>query len=291
MSLVRVTPTRGTDGPIRAPAARHARVALLCLLCASLAPACERGHDPNWLTDPAYPDLSGHDRYLLLARTPHDPTAPGSTVSCDDCHPSTTFREYDCTGCHLASITDPYHAGVTSYPAAGTATSADCYGCHPQGTGVMTPEQHALYFTMGTHSHPAVCTQCHSDPTRRADLSTLRCVTCHESTPTSTGAAFGTAHARVNDYRSTMTSDWCIRCHADDQVDRIATHGAYPDPTGYMAGSAGPGLPSGKHTNAACLDCHTMVPPAFPNPTGTPVPDRPWAQNWPIASCNKTGCH
>lgn len=268
---------------------RHGHVALLL---AALATACGgEDRDPNWLTDPAYPDLAGHGPYLLLARTPHDPTAPGSTVSCEDCHPSTTFKEFACTGCHLPAISDPLHVGVTSYPAPGTTTSADCYRCHPQGTGLMTPEQHAPYFTVGTLSHPAVCTQCHSDRTQRAVLSTLRCVACHDLTPTSTGAAFATAHAKVNDYPATPTPDWCIRCHADGRIHRVATHGAYPDPTGYKAGTAGPGLPAGKHTNAGCFDCHTMVPPAFPNPIGPAVPNRPWAQNWPIASCNKTGCH
>jgi hypothetical protein len=34
-----------------------------------------------------------------------------------------------------------------------------------------------------------------------------------------------------------------------------------------------------------------MIPPAFPNATGPAVPNRPWAQNWAVASCNKTGCH
>ncbi len=260
-------------------------------LAALASSGCGKGHDPGWLSDPAFPSLSGHDAYLRLAGTPHDPTAPGTGVACESCHPAATFKAFDCTGCHAPAATDGLHAGIASYPAPGAATSADCYGCHPQGLGVMTPAAHEAYFTMGTASHPAVCTQCHGDPTQRAVLSTLRCVTCHEATPTSTGADLSTAHAKVNGYPTTPTADWCLRCHADDQVHWIATHGAYPDPTGYEPGSAGPGLPDGKHSNAACFDCHTMVPPAFPNPTGTPVPNRPWAQDWSVASCNKLGCH
>lgn len=260
--------------------------------CAAVALACQvERHDADWLTDPAYPSLAGHDRYLVLAGTPHDPTAADNPAGCDGCHPSTTFRVYHCTGCHAVPAADAFHAGVGRYPAPGTVTSADCYGCHPQGVGLIAAGEHERYFPIGTAAHPAVCTQCHADPTRRSDLSTLRCAACHASVATSTGASLASAHAAVNDYPRAPTDAWCIRCHADAQVDAVAAHGAHGDPAGLVAGDAGPGLPAGKHTNAGCLDCHTMVPPAFPNPAGAAVPDRPWAQNWPIASCNKTGCH
>lgn len=263
-------------------------------LLAALAAACSKGQDRDdrWVTDPAFPSLSGHNRYLLLVGTPHDPTTPGTGVACESCHGSNaSFRSFECTGCHATATTDVFHDGVSGYPVAGAATSADCYRCHPLGLGVMTPEIHAQFFTIGTTSHPAVCTQCHADATRRADLSTLRCVICHATTGTKSGAAFSTAHARVNDYPVSATPDWCIRCHADDQVHPVASHGAFPDPAKIVEGTAGPGLPAGRHTNAGCLDCHTMIPPAFPNATGTPVPNRPWAQNWTVASCNKMGCH
>ncbi len=226
-----------------------------------------------WLTDPG---VAGHARYLPLAGTPHDPSVSGARVSCDDCHPGASFRTFDCITCHTPAGMDPLHSTIAEYPATGV-TSADCYRCHPQGIGI-TPANHFRFFPIDTVAHPAVCTQCHTDSTNRQDPALLACATCHAQQ-----AGFSVAHARVRDYPLVATAEWCLRCHADSQVDWIAQHGMLPGP----AGDAAPG--DGRH-DTYCFECHTMVPPLplFGGP-GPGIADRPWAQDWTIATCSR--CH
>ncbi len=226
---------------------RHLPLPLLALL--SSAAGCGKPVDTHWLTDPG---VAGHAAYLPLSGTAHDPSAAAATISCESCHPSTTFKVFDCTSCHSSAVCDPYHAGVSDYPAAGTVTSADCYRCHPQGSSLMSPAQHAPYFAIGTASHPALCAQCHTDPTNRSDPGKLV----------------------------------CLSCHADDQANPIAAHGRQPGPAG-SPGSAGPG---DGHHDTHCFQCHTMVPPLalFGGP-GPGVAGRPWAEDWTVATCSK--CH
>lgn len=247
---------------------RH-RVALL--LAAAIA--CSRPPDAPWLTAPS---LADHAAFLPLAATPHDPTLQGTTVSCDGCHPGTTFTQFVCTTCHASAATDSLHASVAGYPASGV-TSAQCYACHPQGQG-LAPGDHATFFPIATAAHPAVCTFCHTDRAARADPSKLACATCHATQP-----GFSSAHVAVKDAPLAPSPEWCLRCHADAQVDRIAAHGLQAGPSG----DAGPG--DGRH-DTHCFTCHTMVPPlAVFGGTGAGVPNRPWAQDWTQAACTK--CH
>ncbi len=252
------------------------RVRPSLLFSAALAAACADGPTEGhpWLTDPG---VEGHAPYLLLANTPHDPSVPGALVSCNDCHPGDSFRTFECVACHTPATMDPRHASVAEYPAGGVVTSADCYRCHPKGIGI-TPANHARFFPIETVSHPAVCTQCHTDPVNRQDPALLACATCHAQHP-----GFSVAHALVRDYPLAPTPEWCLRCHADGQVDRIASHGMLPGPWG----DAGPG--DGTH-GTYCFECHTMVPPLplFGGP-GPGIAGRPWAQDWLIATC--TNCH
>jgi hypothetical protein len=221
------------------------------LLLAVAAAGCSRRSDAPWLTAV---DLAAHAAFLPLAGTVHDPTVASTGVSCDACHPGTTFKQFDCTTCHTQAQADPLHAGVAGYQWA----SASCYGCHPTGTGTMA--DHGSFFPIGTgSSHALGCTQCHTDSARRTDPSTLACASCHAAI-----AGFSTAHAAVADYDA--TSPGCVRCHGDAQVDRVAAHTQFPVARG-----------SATH-DTVCLQCHTAL-----------RTDKPFAADLSTFDC--LGCH
>lgn len=211
--------------------------------------------DAPWLTAV---DPSAHAAYFPLLGTSHDPTAPGSAISCSSCHDGSTFRTFRCTGCHAQPATDVIHAGVV----AGYAfESATCYQCHRDGTtGTIN---HARFFPIGSGtSHALACADCHSDPARRADLSTLDCASCHSGR-----SGFSGAHAGVKDFPSGATNADCLRCHADGQVDHVAAHQArFP-------------IASGSITHdTACLQCHAQS-----------RADKTYAADFGSFHC--TGCH
>jgi hypothetical protein len=236
--------------------------------------ACATETTAPWVTDPG---IDGHAVYFPLSGTVHDPSGLASVTSCAGCHPGTSFREFVCVTCHTATLTDPLHPGVSGYPT-GAATSADCYRCHPQGAGI-APADHGIFFPIGTPSHPPLCGACHTNAQARSDPATLACASCHAGRPGFTA----TAHAGVAEYGAivSVTSPWCVRCHADDQVDRVAQHGAQRG----SAGTAGSG--DGRH-GTRCFTCHSMIPPYFGG-TGPGLPNRPWAQDWKQSTCSP--CH
>ena len=241
----------------------------------SVITACGQKSAP-WDT---YPGIDGHAAYLPLRGTAHDPTGLSSATSCEGCHPGTSFRDFVCVSCHTAAQTDPIHvSSVASGYVPGAVTSADCYRCHPDGQG-MSAAAHGPFFPIDTASHPALCQTCHNDPTARTDPTKLACVSCHQTRP-----GFSTAHSRVRDYPVSVTAPWCLRCHADSQVDTIAGHGRQTA-AGGPRGGGGPG--DGNH-DTRCFTCHTMVPPYFGGTAGG-VAGRPWAQSWSQAACGS--CH
>lgn len=247
---------------------RRSPRALAAVFALSVITAC--GNESASAPSITYPGVDGHGAYLPLRGTSHDPTAASAVVSCDGCHGGTTFREFTCTGCHAAAQTDPIHSSLAGY-VAGAVTSADCFRCHRDGSA-MLPADHARYFPIGTASHPTTCSTCHLDPRARRDVTQLACVTCHEGR-----SGYATVHARVRDYPAAPTPASCLRCHADGQVDRLASHGRRTAPGGDAEGG-GPG--DGDH-DTRCFTCHTMIPP--------PAAGRSWAQDWSQASCS--ACH
>jgi hypothetical protein len=240
------------------------RATCLALLAAALATtACGKGAAGPWNT---YPGLAGHAGYFQLVGTPHDPSAPGTIVTCAGCHPATTpsgspgsFADYDCTTCHGLPTQDygsagkgqagltAFHAGVSGFQ----WLSSACYGCHKSGLGV--PADHSTrYFPIGTVSHPAVCASCHTVPASPGDpqattLANLACATCHRARAAPSDLA--TLHAKVSTadlQPATATSARCLLCHADDATQSVAAHQQkFPI-----------ALNSGTH-GTACLECHT----------------------------------
>lgn len=225
------------------------------LLLLVLAAACGQKNrsDAPWNT---YPGVAGHSKYLLLSGTPHDPTAPGSTVTCAACHTGSSFTQFDCTTCHGAQ-TPTAQADLTAFHTSAGVTgfewsSPACYRCHPNGLGV--PADHSTrFFPIGTTSHPAVCSSCHTVPASPTDpqattLANLACATCHRGQAAPTDLA--TLHAQVSAAAfdaSTATSADCLNCHADDLVQSVTGHQAkFPVVKG-----------SGSH-DTVCLQCHTQ---------------------------------
>jgi hypothetical protein len=241
-----------------------------------------------------YPGVDGHAPFFQLAGTSHEPSPTGA-VQCESCHSGSTFTEFDCRGCHtnanpggsdVLARTDALHtdAGGNPFVANGITyafVSATCLLCHRGGQIT-----HSFFPIGASSSHNLVCNACHTVLTAKSDLAKLACVSCHGATPPPPGLkGLAAAHQALPqpEYPVAPGNDDCIRCHADGQVDRIASHGRQPAPVGMgdsgcrsRGCSAGPG--DGNHS-AHCFQCHASKPPLFqapPSSTGS----RPWAQDW-----------
>jgi hypothetical protein len=218
-------------------------------LAVLLASACGPSADAPAIT---YPGMSAHARYLPLVGTPHEPSRAGP-MSCESCHTTpSTFAEFTCTGtCHTQAATDPIHSGLTGYGYA----SAACYGCHKDGTAGAPANHSSAFFPIGSSSrHAGVgCRQCHTDLGRPNDPLNFACASCHDAD----GAAHTISGYLITGTRSSQgsaittlpwRSDHCLRCHADSQVDRVASHPGGEDAFG-----------KGQHRTAGCLTCHTQL--------------------------------
>ncbi len=176
---------------------------------------------------------SAHTAFRIDAGAPHDASA------CLECHPSwrtdkpwgASFSQQTCTGCHDRATTSGIHGGMGGYE---WSTGA-CLLCHPDGS-VGAAVDHTGFFPIGaTTAHREVpCAECHSDPVVHERVA---CATCH------TAVTMSAAHLAVRGFAQSSPS--CLRCHADAQVDPVASHGS---PVFRIA--------SGRHQKA-CYDCHT----------------------------------
>ena len=169
-----------------------------------------------------------------------------------------------------------------------------------------TPQQHDAFFpispgSVGSHAaalaaipSDQLCTTCH-DATTNAAFSESVCTSCHTNAMgMSAGNPTGCPPGRGNSL--TCTDDWhlnqlvggyqrpdggqetCIRCHANDEVWRVADHSTRVI-----------GIPfdieNGIHAFSSCLVCH-------PNPRDVPEyghAAQPWATDFVHPDC--TQCH
>ncbi len=227
-------------------------VALAMVSCADPATI-----EAPWLTAPGY---STHEKYFPLVGTVHD--AP---IDCDACHGAfDTFKQFDCLTCHDAKPSTPalIHVGVVAaYPS--PPTSADCLRCHPTGASIMS--DHGRFFPIGAGTkHNLACSQCHTDPKARSDLSKQQCNVCHV---TRDAAGLAVAHNRSSigvDYTqacggtsATNCPQSCLKCHASGQPNTIAGHPSF----------SGRRIP---HEGATCLECHDA--PLRTDLVASPVP-------------------
>jgi hypothetical protein len=277
-----------------------------------LLASCQRDATAPWLT---MPTVASHAAWFPIdAGSVHGAEPP----ACDGCHadttsapyppstPSTTFRTFTCTGCHVQVRSGVFHdqpadlaalhAGVPTWAAtlsawapaaaplhggAGPQTALDgaCRACHPTGLAA----DHSVIFPL-PHRDPAAtivagCTDCHRDP---ADRTRLGCSACHPHE----GAATATAHAGVPDFVAAgpaspaadieAASALCARCHAEGTVPVTVA--------GHAAASGGFVVGSGTHAGTAggaCLDCH---------PWRRTLPAKLFAADFPRFTCGAP-CH
>jgi hypothetical protein len=267
---------------------RHVNVVLLL----TLAAACGNGGGAGSLL--TYPGIEGHSPYFQLAGTAHQPGATGP-VQCQSCHTGDSFRQFTCTGCHtnanptgtdVMARTTALHTDTSGNPFVlnGVTYAYDsptCLLCHPRGS---IPH---LSFPIGTGTaHDLACAQCHTDLNAKTDLTKLACIACHATSPGGLKSP-AAAHQQLRspEYTATVTNQDCIRCHADAQVDRIASHGRQRAPVGL--GDSGcrnagctAGASDGNHGNF-CFACHSSRPPLY---GGSQAGARgAWAQDWSAA--------
>lgn len=178
-------------------------------------------------------------------------------IACSTCHTNPTDRkQFSCVGgdCHPQSTTDGNHAGIDGYK----YDSQSCYACHPKGIAESAVD-HAKNFPIATgDKHSGIgCSTCHTTP---KDRTIVTCATdaCHPSTTSA-------QHGSVGGYQ--WDSPLCMRCHADSQVDRVATHGPFGISAGYS------------HYLNSCLSCHPGA-----------RSDKPWAADFMTLDCF-AGCH
>jgi len=211
--------------------------------------ACGPPHN----TDPGY---AGHSIYLPLLGTGHDPDA-GTGVTCDSCHPGTTFTEFTCSSstCHTPLQTDPQHPNVAGYSA--DAGTDSCFGCH----------YHPLFPIGGTQKHGTQCPACHIEQSQTADVNTLQCAQCHA------GLGVDAQHSNAGIVDYSPTSPLCLRCHAGSVVTLVASH-----PTGEAT------FVGNRHHPEQCLTCHPGVLATPVNSIGTT-----WAADWKSQGCST--CH
>lgn len=189
----------------------------------------------------------------------HDPAAPGFAAA---------EQGVSCTGCHLDADVTPNHSGVAGY----SWSTAVCIDCHKDGSGGLPANHNTDDFPVtGTKHASLACSDCHGATKAVADIT---CVPCHAQ------AAMAAAHSAIpasktgsRDRVAYVNYQWstayCLKCHADGQVNRISSHPSVPH-----------GLSGGDH-QPFCLTCHTTLRPAG----GI----KPWSVNFGQYSC--LACH
>jgi hypothetical protein len=276
--------------------------ALLLAACSKPPPTAP------WLT---MPRVAAHGHWFPIGASDVHGARVEAATACDGCHldkatglPSSTFRTFTCTGCHVPLRTGVFHdqpadlltlhATVADYASTvaaqassvaalnggtGPQTAEDgaCRLCHPTGWAV----NHVAVFPL-PHQDPAgsqvaVCTDCHLDVSDRTQLG---CAPCHPHD----SAATASAHASVPDFAAATSSSppatllyasaRCARCHADGTVPVTVAGHATPS-GGFLLGT-------GAHSGASgggCLDCHPAA-----------RADKPFGADFAVYTCGAT-CH
>lgn len=192
--------------------------------------------------------LQSHDTFFIV-------TGSHTTLSCDQCHDpaargfALAEQGVSCTGCHTDAATTPAHASVAGY----AWSTGSCIGCHKDGSAGLPPNHNTDYFPVTGTKHASLgCASCHGATKAIADIT---CTPCHAQ------AATATLHAaipatktgsldRVTYVNYQWSSAFCLKCHADGQVDKIASHPQFDH-----------GLTGTGHA-PFCLTCHTTLAPS-----------------------------
>jgi hypothetical protein len=238
----------------------HARVADY----AATSPDCLKCH-----AELPVPTIADHQA--------HFPIAPGSLThdtACLRCHGearadkpfATDFSVNTCVSCHDQAETTTRHAAVADF----RYDSPSCFQCHPSGTAATVDHEARFPIATGTAHAGIACADCHTVATRRGDVATLACASCHQRRDGALAGRHSGATIPVTDYVATPAG--CVRCHADSQVDLGSRH------------PRGEDTPSGnsRHRTAGCTTCHSGFRSA-----------KPWAATWGTTpgcrSCHRNG--
>ncbi|HEU4385550.1 MAG TPA: hypothetical protein VFR85_18845 [Anaeromyxobacteraceae bacterium] len=201
---------------------------------------------PNWVTPT---DRVSHQASFPIATGFH------AAADCNDCHGGfASFKEFACTTCHTEPQNGQMHPRLPGYAPDGPS----CVRCHPRGT-VAVPGDHATAFFpigSGTAHADVACAQCHLDMSRPNDPTAFACYACHSALPTGWphfdsvgGVAILTVHPSRDATLPVDVTDpaTCLRCHADSQVNAVASH------------PASGGFARTEHAAAGCLTCHSAT--------------------------------
>lgn len=190
---------------------------------------------------------------------PIDPFAVHNGFVCGECHTKPADKTvFTCTSsCHEQSATTALHHGIADF----RYDSPSCLSCHPQGVADATIDHSMFPIGAGT-KHPLGCSQCHQDASKRQDLSTLACVSCHAT------KGVDAKHAKVADYTPSATASpsTCLACHAESQVMKVASHTMFPIAFGRI------------NHDTLCLGCHDAK-----------RADKPYAADFKVPNC--ITCH
>ena len=207
-----------------------------------------------------------HDAFFIVGGS-------HKAFTCDQCHApaATGFALADngvsCTGCHTDSATTPAHASVAGYRWA----TGSCIACHKDGSAGLPANHDTADFPVTGTKHAALgCSDCHGATKAIGDIT---CVPCHAQAATAaTHAAIPATTIGRRDGVTYVNYQWasasCLKCHADGQVDTIASHPRFDH-----------GLTGSGHA-PFCLTCHAATGPAG---------GKAWAVDFSRPSC--LACH
>ena len=224
--------------------------ALLAIATVAAAACGSKDLPSNWVT---VPSRASHDRFFPIATGVH------AAADCNGCHGSyDTFTRFDCTtsACHQQPQLGTGHAAVSGFATDGPT----CFGCHPRGT-MAAPANHDTAFfprSAGTAHAAVYCTECHLDIATPNDPTAFGCYACHSTLATGWPHPSVVGNVSILVIHTTENSSTpidvtnpasCLRCHADSQVDTVASH------------PGGGDTPSGRaqHATAGCLTCHSAM--------------------------------
>lgn len=205
--------------------------------------------------------LSGLDHTKDFPIGPKDYHA---NITCKTCHTDPANpRNVSCTtgNCHPMADTGNKHplGLVPNY----MYSSGACVMCHPNGTIAGVDHSKLFPIAMADKHTGIACATCHADVNNRKNV-TCAAAMCHAQ------AAMTTKHGNakvVSDANRgyAYSSPLCLKCHADSQVDRVATHDAKFR------------VSSGDH-HRPCLQCHDTL-----------RKDKAWAADFTAHNCIQ--CH
>jgi hypothetical protein len=220
------------------------------------------------------------------------------------------FSVSDCGACHVpVALTVPgshrhdlqadiaalhvatnHSASIAAYDAEVAAKGGwpgACFSCHGDGTSLSLPSNHVSQLFPLPHpgatggTSQAACTDCHTDPLARSDVTKLGCLACHGQRP-----GFATAHAKVATASAAPAGPAaCVQCHPMGEHLAIATHTPF-----LLAATAT--VATVRHLSTAlaggdCFKCHpTKGTPAVASPA---MPAKAYAQAFKTTSC--VTCH